>query len=84
MILIRDNVERVATNDGQIARLKAQGFVEVGGNASADSTEPQPVGDITKMTVSQLRDLAREKGIEGANALKKEELLEVLKDVIGA
>ena len=83
MILLKDNVERVATNDGQIARLKAQGFVEVGGNPSTDSTEPQPVGDITKMTVSQLRDLAREKGIEGANALKKEELLEVLKDVIG-
>lgn len=35
--------------------------------------------DITKMTVAELRELAKAKGIEGYTAMKKAELLEVLK-----
>ena len=35
--------------------------------------------DISKMTVAELRELAKAKGIEGFTAMKKAELLEVLK-----
>ena len=35
--------------------------------------------DITKMTVAELRELAKAKGIEGYTVMKKAELLEVLK-----
>lgn len=35
--------------------------------------------DLSKMTVAELRDLAKEKGIEGVSTMKKAELLDVLK-----
>ena len=37
--------------------------------------------DFDKMTVEELRAFAKEKGITGVSALKKEELLVLLKDV---
>lgn len=37
---------------------------------------------ISQMSVEELRAFAKEKGIEGASSLKKDELLEVLKDVV--
>lgn len=37
--------------------------------------------DISKMKAEELRKLAEEKGIEGAESLNKQELLKVLKEV---
>ena len=50
-------------------------------NAVATKTEKleKKSNDITKMTVAELRELAKAKGIEGYTAMKKAELLEVLK-----
>ena len=39
------------------------------------------VTDLDEMTVEELKAVAKEKGIKGVSALKKEELLELLKDV---
>ena len=41
--------------------------------------ESKKTTDISKMTVAELRELAKAKGIEGFTAMKKAELLEVLK-----
>lgn len=38
--------------------------------------------EISKMKVEELKRLARENGVEGADSMKKEELLEILKDVL--
>ena len=52
-------------------------------NNNAVATKNEKVekksNDITKMTVAELRELAKAKGIEGYTAMKKAELLEVLK-----
>ncbi len=39
--------------------------------------------DLEKMKAEELRELAKEHGIEGASSLNKAELLELLKDVAG-
>lgn len=80
MRLIKDNVERIAEGEAQIQKLKAAGFkaagqepVSTGGNDGGKS--------IDKMSATELKTLAKEKGIEGAGSLTKDELLLVLKDV---
>lgn len=78
MRLIKDNVERVA--DGvQADKLKVLGFKEIG-NSAAEAIEPEDKS-LDKMSSNQLKALAKEKGIEGADSLTKAELLAVLKDV---
>lgn len=83
MQLIRKNVERIAESEAQIAKLKAMGFKEMPNQekiAVPKSADQQLLLD--KMDLTELKALAKEKGISGYSSLKKEELLLVLKDVI--
>lgn len=81
MILKKNNVERIVDNPVQERRLKAQGYHEVGG--SDKTAAPDPVLDLDEMNVEQLRELAKQKGLTGAGALTKAELLEELREVDG-
>lgn len=87
MRLIRKNVERIAESEAQIAVLKAKGFRELQEQNPAGVPDPDAIVDaaphpLEDMDLSELRDLAKEKGISGYSSLKKDELLLVLKDVI--
>lgn len=81
MRFIKDNVERVTESEAMAAKLKALGFKPLG---SETLTQEQGEGntDIERMTVPELKALAKEKGIEGTASLNKGELLAVLKDVV--
>lgn len=80
MILKRGNVEREA--DGiKAEQIMKDGF-EMVENVRAQSPEVSVKKDLSEMTVEELKNLAKEKGISGASALTKAELQEVLKDVV--
>lgn len=49
-------------------------------NEAAEVSEEKP--ELEKMKADELKSLAKEKGIEGAASLTKEELLAILKGVI--
>lgn len=80
MRLIRNNVERVAKSETQIAKLKAEGFEEMPSMEATD--KQQEAKELSEMNTQELKQVAKERGIEGYSGLKKEELLEVLKDVV--
>lgn len=81
MRLIKGNVERVTESEAMAAKLKALGFKPLGLEVHVPESE-EGAADIEKMTVPELKALAKEKGIDGYSSLNKEELLEVLKDVV--
>lgn len=80
MRLINGNVERIAVSERSIAYLKAEGFKEMG-EAETSPAAPEKA-DITSLDLSQLKALAKEKGIAGYSSLTKAELLAMLKDVV--
>lgn len=82
MRLIKNNVERIAEGESQIQKLKAAGFepLEVIDRKAEEKAKPEL--ELEKMKADELKSLAKEKGIEGAASLTKEELLAVLKDVV--
>ena len=80
MRLKRGNVEREAYVI-KAKQLMKDGF-EMVENVRAQSPEVSVKKDLSEMTVEELKNLAKEKGISGASALTKAELQEVLKDVV--
>ena len=82
MRYIRGNVEREAETEEMCACLEAQGFKKV--IPEQQTKELPPEEDkipLEQMNAAQLKEFAKDKGIEGANSLTKAELLTVLKDV---
>ena len=80
MRLIKDNVERIVESEAQIRKLETAGYVPLGAAGSEKIEEVKP--ELEKLKADELKALAKEKGIEGAASLTKDELLAVLKDVI--
>lgn len=84
MRLKKGNVERIAETEVQIAKLKAAGYREL---SSSDvtvsvSSVREPEKNLNEKSLSELKALAKAKGLEGCSSLSKNELLAVLKDVV--
>lgn len=84
MILIKDNVERVVTSKSDAEKLKKQGYKPVETMAK-DTAAAEDIrdgdkapADLESMTVAQLREVAKEKGIKSAGSLSKTDLLALL------
>lgn len=74
---MKGNVERVAETQAQIENYLLKGFKPLDTVPESKETEK----NLSKMNVTELKERAKEKGIEGYSSLTKEELLSVLKDV---
>ena len=73
-VLIRGNVERIVETEYEKQRLEAMGFKPL-----ADSNDEEAMS-LDKMNVNDLRAIAKEKGIEGVDKMKKDELLMALEE----
>jgi len=89
MRLIKGNVERIVKDDVIASKLIADGFKELGEASEVEPEKqeepenlPEPEKSLEDMTVPELKALAKDKGVEGASSLGKEDLLAVLKEVM--
>jgi len=74
--LQRLNVEKIAADESARDKYIAQGFKLVEDKKEDVNTK----GDIDKLKVDELKELAKQKGIEGYSNMKKEELIAALED----
>lgn len=68
------NVVKVTNEEEVRDRLIAQGFELI------EKKETISVENINQLTVEKLKDLAKEKGLEGYSKLSKDELIKLLKE----
>lgn len=80
MIYRKENVEKIAEDKATAARLEKQGYVCISGapRKAGQETPPARKSDLTTLTVQELRNMAKARGIKGASALSKKDLLQVL------
>ena len=76
MRLIRGNVERVTESPQEQQRLIKEGYKPIDEEKEPEAS-PQ-AEELAKLTVKQLRQEAKERGLEGVDALSKTELLEIM------
>lgn len=72
--LIRMNVVKVTNEDEVRDKLIAQGYELI------EKKKDTPLVDINQLTVEKLKELAREKGLEGYSKLSKDELINLLQE----
>lgn len=72
--LKRFNVHRIVDTKEKAEELISLGFSIVSDNYEKDNND-----DLSDKTVSELKEIAKTKEINGYSSMKKEELLEVLK-----
>nr|DAY63756.1 MAG TPA: transcription termination factor Rho [Caudoviricetes sp.] len=93
MILVKGNVERETESMATIALLKKEGFKELPSAPEEDKTaedktaegtpaEDESKPDLESMSLEELKALAKEKGMSGVSSLNKDQLKEVLKDMV--
>lgn len=93
MILVKGNVERETESMTTIALLKKEGFKELPSAPEEDKTaegapvegaplEDESKPDLESMSLEELKALAKEKGMSGVSSLNKDQLKEVLKDMV--
>lgn len=70
--LIRDNIEKIVNDTSEKEKLMYDGFKLL---------EDKKNIDIENSTLEELKNLAKENGIEGYSKLKKDELIEKLNSI---
>lgn len=91
MRLINENVEREAEG-ADIQKWKNKGYSEleteeipsdsVEDNSETEDSlsEEETLQNLEELTVQELRELAKSKGLEGTSSLNKQQLIDVLKE----
>lgn len=94
MRLINENVEREAEG-ADIQKWKNKGYAEleteeIPPDSAEDNSEtedspseeetPEVKQNLEELTVQELRELAKSKGLEGTSSLNKQQLIDVLKE----
>lgn len=75
MRLKRGNVEREVEDEFHAAKFMKDGY-----KPTEEMTDPTETGtkDVQEMSLEELRQLAKAKGLKGTSSLAKQELLEIL------
>lgn len=91
MRLINENVER-EVEGADIQKWKNKGYAELEteeapSNSAEDNSETEDspseeetLQNLEELTVQELRELAKSKGLEGTSSLNKQQLIDVLKE----
>lgn len=78
MILKKDNIERIVPDESE--HIHKQLIND--GYSALEKKKQEEIGtrdiDFNKLTVDQLKELAKEKNIEGISNMKKEDLIKAL------
>ena len=74
--LVRQNEHRIAVSEEQTKKYIAKGFKVVGEMPVKEINTGDVV--LTEMSLSELKEMAKSRGITGYSALKKDDLIQIL------